>query len=81
MFTCDCSRATLRDMWVEFDGNIEHSCIKLSNKAYDYNLKHIIEEKFERIQNSIKKTLEEKLERSSDELSLETNLWKALHRE
>ena len=71
----------LRGTWVEFDNNIKISCINLLNKAFEHNLKYIIEDDMEFIPDSIKITLEKKLERSFDELSLELNLWKATRRD
>ena len=68
-------------MWVEFDNNIKTSYVNLLNKAFEYNLKHVIEDDFECMSDSIKIILEKKLERSFDELSLELNLWKATRRE
>ena len=48
----------LRGTWVEFDNNIKTPYVNLLNKAFEHNLKHIIEDDMEFIPDSIKITLE-----------------------
>ena len=48
----------LRETWVKIDESVKTSSVNLLNKAFEYNLKHIIEENIENSTNSIKVTLE-----------------------
>ena len=47
-----------RGTWVELDNNVKTSYVNLLNKAFEYNLKHIIEDDFEFMSDSIKIILE-----------------------
>ena len=46
---------------MNFDDNIKTSYLNLLNKAFEYNLKHIIENDIENISDSIKTLLEKKI--------------------
>ena len=58
MHTGNSCGAILCRIWVEFDNNIKISYIKLLNKAFENNLKYIIEDDMEFIPDSIKIILE-----------------------
>ena len=45
-------------MWVEFDNDVKTSYVNLLNKAFECDLKHVIEDDFEFMSDSIKIILE-----------------------
>ena len=48
----------LHEMWMKFDSNVKISRATFLSKAFEHDLKYIVQDNLENVSNSIKMTLE-----------------------